>query len=176
MPIFDQAHPKTIEITFSFFEFAPVCQKQSIPSIHSWDTANFRVPWPDCPFLTIPTQKPFDQLLIYVNLYQHAKNQAISLSCSGDMFDWKILQFDWLKTFWPISHELKFSQIWNLCRNTENNINFHCGTKSVKINDNNFQKFKKPCFWPIFGPFSQFWEQNFFSGKSSCYAQLHMDL
>ena len=23
-------------------------------------------------------------------------------------------------------------------------------------------KFKKPCFWPIFGPFSQYWEQNIF--------------
>ena len=22
-----------------------------------------------------------------------------------------------------------------------------------------FNKFKKPCFWTIFGPFSQFWEQ-----------------
>ena len=31
--------------------------------------------------------KFFDQLLIYVNLYQHAKNQAISLICYGDMVD-----------------------------------------------------------------------------------------
>ena len=29
----------------------------------------------------------FDQLLIYANLYQYVKNQAISLICSGDMFD-----------------------------------------------------------------------------------------
>ena len=29
----------------------------------------------------------FDQLLIYVNLYQHVKNQAISLICSGNMVD-----------------------------------------------------------------------------------------
>ena len=27
-------------------------------------------------------------------------------------------------------------------------------------------KLKKPCFWPIFGPFSQFLGKNFFSGKS----------
>ena len=32
-------------------------------------------------------QKIFDQLLIYVNLYQNAKNQAISFICSGDMAD-----------------------------------------------------------------------------------------
>ena len=42
--------------------------------------------WPN-PFLAMPIQKFFDQLLIYVNLYQHAKNQAISLICSGDMVD-----------------------------------------------------------------------------------------
>ena len=32
-------------------------------------------------------------------------------------------------------------------------------------------KFKKPCFWPIFGPFSQFWEQK---KIWHCDAQLHM--
>ena len=31
--------------------------------------------------------KFFYQLLIYVNLYQQAKNQAISFICSGDMVD-----------------------------------------------------------------------------------------
>ena len=34
-----------------------------------------------------------------------------------------------------------------------------------------FNKFKKPCFWPIFG---QFLTQKYFSGKSACHAQLHM--
>ena len=38
-------------------------------------------------FLTMSTPKIFNQLLIYVNLYQHAKNQAILLICSGDMVD-----------------------------------------------------------------------------------------
>ena len=32
----------------------------------------------------MPTQKYFDQLLVYVDLYQDAKNQAISLICSGE--------------------------------------------------------------------------------------------
>ena len=37
--------------------------------------------WPDWPhpFLAKSIQKKFYQVLIYVNLYQHAKNQAISL-------------------------------------------------------------------------------------------------
>ena len=71
------------------------------------------------------TQKNFDQLLIYVNLYQYVKNQAISLIHSGDMIDWKILQSDWLRTFWPKSQKSFFFQIRDLCRNTANNINFH---------------------------------------------------
>ena len=33
------------------------------------------------------TQKCLDQLLIYVNLYQHAKNQPILLICSRDMVE-----------------------------------------------------------------------------------------
>ena len=37
--------------------------------------------------LAMPNQTFFDQLLIYMNLYQHAKNQAISLICPGDMVD-----------------------------------------------------------------------------------------
>ena len=31
--------------------------------------------------------KCFDQLLLYGNMYQHAKNQAISWIFSGDMVD-----------------------------------------------------------------------------------------
>ena len=38
--------------------------------------------------------------------------------------DLKILQSDWLKAFWPISWEPDFSQIWDLCKTTANNINF----------------------------------------------------
>ena len=39
------------------------------------------------PFLTNPSKSFFDQFLSYVYLYQHAKNQAISLICSEDMVD-----------------------------------------------------------------------------------------
>ena len=61
-PIFDHAHAKIIEVTFSFPESAAACKK----SVHSINS-----------FLN----------LVYVNLYQHAKNQAMSLICSGDMVD-----------------------------------------------------------------------------------------
>ena len=36
--------PQNHWITFSFPEFVPSCKNQFIPSIHSWDTVNFRVP------------------------------------------------------------------------------------------------------------------------------------
>ena len=89
MAISHHAHPKIIEITFGFPEFAPAC-KISVHSIYSFlRYSQFKSPWPDWPqpFLTMSTQKVFDQLLIYVSLYQHAKNQAISLICSWDMVD-----------------------------------------------------------------------------------------
>ena len=46
---------------------------------------------------------------------------------------------DWLRTFWPLSQEQKFPQIWDLCRNTANEINFNYRTNSVKIKDKIFQ-------------------------------------
>ena len=88
-PIFDQADPKIIEITFYFPEFAPPCKK----SVHSIDSF-LRYSQFLSPVTRLATtisghahQKIFDQLLIYVNLYQHAKYHAISLTCSGDMVD-----------------------------------------------------------------------------------------
>ena len=38
-----------------------------------------------------------------------------------------------------------------------------------------FNKFKRPCFWPIFGSFSKFLGQKIFSQKIwLCHTQLHM--
>ena len=36
-----------------------------------------------------------------------------------------------------------------------------------------FNKFKKPCFGPIFGPFPNFVVKKIFYGKSGCHTQLH---
>ena len=45
-------------------------------SIHSWVTANFKVPWPKTrPLLTMTTQELLKQVLNFLNLYQYAKNQ-----------------------------------------------------------------------------------------------------
>ena len=62
----------------------------------------------------MPNQKMFDQLLIFVNLYQHAKNYTVSSICVGEMVDLIILESDWLRPFWPISQKQDFSQIYDL--------------------------------------------------------------
>ena len=89
MPVFDQAHPKIIEKTFSFPGFSPTCRK-SVHSINSFlkqPMLEFCDQTGHTHFLIMPIQNILDQLLIYVDLYQHAKNQAISLICSGYIVD-----------------------------------------------------------------------------------------
>ena len=78
MAIFDHANPQKIESTFNYPEFVATWRNDLIPSVHFW------VLWPEWPhpFLTIPTQKIFDQVLIFVIMYQHAKNQFIYSTCS----------------------------------------------------------------------------------------------
>ena len=74
----DHTQRKIIEITFSFPEYAAPFNK----SVHSIYQAQSILESCDqiCHtyFFTMPTQKIFDQILMYVNLYQHGKNQAIS--------------------------------------------------------------------------------------------------
>ena len=91
-----------------------------------------------------------------MNLYQNAKNQAISSFYSRDTVDLNILQSDRLRAFWPISQEPDFLQIWDLYRNTANNINFHDRPNQEKIRDQNFQVFN---FWPFL---DRFWAIIFF--------------
>ena len=149
-------------------------KNQFIPSIHFWDKINFRVLWTNWshPFLTLPTQKIFDLILIYVNLYQHAKKSGYFIDLFRTYSSLKNPAI-WLRTFWLSSQEPKFSQIWDFCRNTAKNINFHYRTNFVKINPKFFNKFKKPCLWPIFGSFSRFWGQKALFWKIQlCHAQL----
>ena len=87
-------------------------KNQLIPSIH-FEIHSYvvqRLDWP-YPFFTMPVQNFFDQLLIFANLHQHAKNESFSLICSGEIVDLKILESDWLRASWSISQEQDFSQI-----------------------------------------------------------------
>ena len=82
------------------------------------ETANFRVLWPDWPypFLTTPTQQIFDQLLIFVNLYQHAKNQFIPYLHSSDTVNFTVPLHDWPHLFLtcqPLKFSITFSFTWN---------------------------------------------------------------
>ena len=83
-------------------------------------------------------QKFFVQFFIFVNLYQHSKNEAVSLIYFGEMVVLEILQSDWLGELWSVYQEQDFSKTQDLCRNTANNMNFHYRTNAVKINDQIF--------------------------------------
>ena len=67
-----------------------------------------------------------------MNLYQHAKNQAFLSFCSRDIVNLKILQSNRPRAFWPITQEPDYIQIWDLCKNIENNINFRYRPNSEK--------------------------------------------
>ena len=61
--------------------------------------------------MTMPNQNILDQLLIFVNLMQNAKNETVSSIYFGEIVDLKILQSDWLRIFQLIFQEQDFSQI-----------------------------------------------------------------
>ena len=65
----------------AFLNLYQHAKNQLIPSVYFWDTVSLKFPWPDWPhsFLTMPTQKCFDQVLIFFNLYQNANNQLFHL-------------------------------------------------------------------------------------------------
>ena len=112
-PIFDHVHPKNVQSTLRCVKLYQYAKNHLVPSFLSWDTINFRVSRPDWwhSILTIPCQKLFNQLLIFVNLYQHGKNET------GEIFDLKILQSEWQTAFLPTPQEQHFSQIEYLYRN-----------------------------------------------------------
>ena len=141
---FDYAKPK---IFWSAFNFCESAKNQFIPSVHSSNTVNFKVTLHDWshPFLTMSTPKNFK--LIFIKLYQHAKNKLIplfnSILESSDQIGYtnmlkmilfhqfaqreivhlKILQSDWLTRFRSISQEQDFSQ--RICAGTQQIKNFH---------------------------------------------------
>ena len=77
-----------------------------------------------------------------MNCIDMQKNEAISSFCAGDMFDFKSLQSDRPKAFSPISQELNFSKLWDLCWNIANNINFHYRPNLGKIKDHKTERAK----------------------------------
>ena len=168
IPIIDHNHPKIIELTFNFPEFAPSCKKinllhlfilerQSISDSHDHTSHSF---------LTLPNQKCFWSTY---NLCEFAPICNKS-GCFIDLF-WR---YDWLKNpaIWLDENILvhisgkNFPQIWDLHGKTVNNINFYYRTKQVKLNDQLFQQIqKKPYFSPFLVHFPNFGGKKKFSWK-----------
>ena len=127
-PNFDDIHPKIIEITISFHEFAPAYENEFIPSTHSSPVARLATPISDhvhpkifwstfnlCEFVL--TCGKSDYLLDLFWRYGWLRNPAIWLA----------------ENILGHISVIKISQIWDLCRNTTNRSNL------IKINDQNFQ-------------------------------------
>ena len=136
-------------------------KNQFIPSIHSCNTVKFRVLWPEWshPLVTAHPKT----LLSTFNLREFV------WTCKKSGFDWIVLQICWLKNpaIWLDENVLTLISgtkcfIWDLCRNTANNMNFDYRTNSVKINDKIFQQIQKTLF------FGHFWSKPNFS-KKSCF-------
>ena len=64
----------------------------------------------------------------------------------------RILSFDWPATFWPLTREPDFCQIWDWLCNINKNISFHFRLFQGKANDKIFQKIQS-LFWGHFRPF-----------------------
>ena len=156
LPFLIVSTQKLLKQLLSFLNLHLQEKNEFITSIHSWDTVNFRFPWLDWPYLfwTIPTKIFFDQFLIYVNWYQHAKIRLHYIDLFWSYGLWKNPAI-WLVEIIlaPISGK-KISQMWDLCSNTVNDVKFHYETNSVKINNQVFPKIHKTMFlshfWSIF--------------------------
>ena len=131
-PISDDAHPKIIEITFSFSELTPAC-KLSVHSINSLRYSQFQshvtrlakpIFWP-CP--------PRNILINFISC------ELVSTCKKSGYFIDLLWRYGWLKNEIDLQHFTKVPQICDLCRNTANYINFHYRRYSVKINDQIFQ-------------------------------------
>ena len=77
-PIFDNANPIIMKVTFSFRKKISSFHK----SIHKIQQILQPKTWKTTPFLTTTIQKLLKQLLAFINFYQHTKNQFIPLISS----------------------------------------------------------------------------------------------
>ena len=95
------------------------------------DNAVFRVSWTKraWPFLTTPTEKSLNQLLIFLNLYQHAKNQFLPSVHSSDTVNFRVSSTNWPFLFLTILTPKIFNHFLicvNLCQHAKKSVNFIC--------------------------------------------------
>ena len=83
-----------------------------------------------------------------------------------DITFYRIMQFDWLTAFWPITRDPEFCQMWDWWWNINSNIIFHSRLLPRKTNGKNFQKNKKKhILGPFWSLFVQIWQKLAFLEK-----------
>ena len=142
-------------------------KSQFIPSIHSWDTANFGVPWPDW---THPSQI---FLINFLFMWICINMQKIRL------FHWFVLKIrlikksynliDW-EHFGPYLRNQNFPK-YVICAGTKQIISIFIIKQILqKLTIKFFNILKKPRFWPIFPIFGA---KIFFWKIRLCHAKPH---
>ena len=112
MAIFDQPlHINNSILAFSSPEIITAWKNDLLLSVHFW------VPRPDRShsILTMPTQKFFDQLLIFVIMYQYTKNKFIPSARSRDTVSFIVPSPDWSHPFLTMFTPKNFQSLFNLC-------------------------------------------------------------
>ena len=86
--IFDHAHPKIVEITFTFLNLHQHAKNQFTQSTISWDNVSFRVPWSDWhhSFFTLSTKKK-SSTLSSCEFGSTRKKSGCFIICSWNMVD-----------------------------------------------------------------------------------------
>ena len=145
---------KPLDQLLAFLNLYQLAKNQFIPFIHFWDIQSIlescdqtgHTYFQPCPTQTFLIN--FDNFDNFCELYQYAKNEGVSLHCSGETADLKILQYDWLRAF-----SNKIFPIYRICAGTANNMNFHYRTGWLKINDQIFLLIQKTLFLAHFPNF-----------------------
>ena len=112
-PTFDHAKQPIFGQHLIFVNLHQYARNQSIPSVHSSDTVNFRVlspHWPH-PFLTMPTPKTFNHLLVCISLYLHANNHLAQSAHSRDTVNFRVLRPYWTHAFLSMPNQNIFNQL-----------------------------------------------------------------
>ena len=110
-----------------------------------------------------------------MNLHQYAKNQTLSSFCNRNIVNLHILQSNWSRSFWPISQEPDFCEVWDLCKNTANIIKLLYRLILEYVITKFSDKFKNPVFGPFWVQFYKFQGKKKISWKIRlCHTQFLM--
>ena len=124
---------------------------QRISQFHQFTLGiqSIRVQRPDWlhPLLTMPNQKILT--FNFCDFVSTWNNYTVSLICSGEMVDLKILEYDLLRPFWPISQKQDFPK-YRICAGRQQIQIFIIEQIQWKLLPNICLNSKQPYFWPIF--------------------------